>query len=136
MYDDPNDWKDLPDEEIEQRIDALIEAIAQQAERDESKPAIVNALKLRQLEFTYLVMRYLSRKHEWKVTYRLYQPFRTTGSVTVEAKCIDIDSPQWFARAASFADNTDIYPLVNGNVRLTFTFHGLMMPLESGGSNG
>ena len=31
---------------------------------------------------------------------------------------------------AEFASNTEIYPLAENKVRMTFTFHGLTAPIE------
>mgnify|MGYP000216046892 CR=1 FL=1 len=47
------------------------------------------------------------------------------------AKVISIeDNPEWFARAAEFASNTEVYPLTKNRIRLTFTFHGITTPIE------
>ena len=129
MHDDL-DWSLLSDEEVEQRMDEIVESLRPDIEADESKTVLLNAAKMTQLEFTYLVMRYLTRGHKVSVTYKLYEPFRTMGSVSVEGKSIEFDSPEWFARAAEFASNTDVYPLADNKVRLTFTFHGLTAPIE------
>lgn len=51
------------------------------------------------------------------------------GYVDVEAKDIDITNMEWFARAAEFADNTEVYPLANGGVRMTFTFNRLLIKI-------
>ena len=118
-------WCSLSDTEIEQRLDEIIGNIAPAIEADENKLSVLNDDKLRQLEFTYLVMRYLTRGTDASVSYKLYEPFKTMGSVSVEGKSLEFDNPKWFSRAAEFASNTEIYPLANDKVRLTFTFHGL-----------
>lgn len=52
------------------------------------------------------------------------------GFVSVEGKEIDIRSMEWFCRAAEFADNTEVYPLKNGMIRMTFGFNRLLSPIE------
>ena len=42
----------------------------------------------------------------------------------------DFSNSEWFARSAEFADNTEIYPLENGKVRMTMTFHRLAIPVN------
>lgn len=129
MHDDL-DWSLLSDEEVEQRMDEIVESLRLDIEADESRTVLLNAARMTQLEFTYLVMRRLTEGRNVSVTYKLYEPFRTMGSVSVEGKSIEFDSPEWFARAAEFASNTDVYPLTDNKVRLTFTFHGLTAPIE------
>ena len=75
-------------------------------------------------------MKYLTRGTDAEVSYKLYQPFKSMGSVSVEAKVLEFYDPEWFARAAEFASNTEVYPLAKNRVRLTFTFHGLTKPIE------
>lgn len=127
---DDLDWSLLSDEEIEQQMDEIVESLRPDIETDESKTVLLNATRMTQLKFTYLVMRYLTRGRKVSVTYKLYEPFRTMGSVSVEGKSIEFDSTKWFTRAAEFASNTDVYPLADNKVRMTFTFHGLTAPIE------
>ena len=109
------DWSGLSDADVEQRMDEIIEKLRPDLDDD----------RMRQLEFTYLVMRYLTQGTDAVVSYKLYEPFKTMGSVSVEGKSLEFDNPKWFSRAAEFASNTEVYPLANDRVRLTFTFHGL-----------
>ena len=52
------------------------------------------------------------------------------GMVCVEGKEIDIRNMEWFCRAAEFADNTEVYPLKNNRVRLTFGFNKLLDQIQ------
>lgn len=119
------DWKLLSDAEVEHRMDEIIENLRPDIEADDANISLLNEDRLHQLEFTYLVMRYLTRGTDAAVTYKLYEPFKTMGSVSVEGKSLEFDNPKWFTRAAEFASNVEVYPLANDMVRLTFTFHGL-----------
>lgn len=119
------DWNLLSDAEIEQRMDEIIEGLRPGIEADDAKISILSEDRLHQLEFTYLVMRYLTQGTDATVSYKLYEPFKTMGSVSVEGKSLDFDNPKWFIRAAEFASNVEVYPLANDRVRMTFTFHGL-----------
>jgi len=120
----------LTDDELEQEIDELIEALREPIENDDRKVTVLNALKLRQIQFAYAALRYLTKDSGAVVTYKLYEPFKTMGSVSVEGESLEFTNPEWFARVAEFASNTEIYPLTKNGVRLTFTFHGLTAPIE------
>lgn len=119
------DWSGLSDADVEQRMDEIIEKLRPDLEADDAKISVLNDDRMRQLEFTYLVMRYLTHGTDAVVSYKLYEPFKTMGSVSVEGKSLEFDNPKWFSRAAEFASNTEVYPLANDRARLTFTFHGL-----------
>ena len=119
------DWNNLSDAEVERRMDEIVESLRPRIEEDDKKTALLNEYRLRQIEFTYLVMRRLTRDTDAVVSYKLHEPFKTMGVVSVEGDSLEFDDPKWFSRAAEFASNVEIYPLVNGKVRLTFTFHGL-----------
>lgn len=116
--------------EMEQELDAIVDALKDDIETDESRVTLLNGLRLKQLQFTYAALVYLMRNCNVKVSYKLYSPFKTMGSVSAEGESLKFDNPEWFARMAEFASNTEIYPLAENKVRMTFTFHGLTAPIE------
>lgn len=113
------------EEDVEQAFDDLLNSIAEEIKLDEADPAVVNPVRVYEVKFVHAVMKYLTKGTRAKVTYDLHKPFRSMGNVSIEAKNFAIRDSVWFNRAASLASNMEIYPLVNGNFRLTFTFHGL-----------
>lgn len=124
------DMKFMTDAELEQAMDELVESIKDDVENDESKTTVLNVLRLKQLQFAYAVLKYITKDKDVQLSYKLYEPFKTMGSITVEGKTLTLDKPEWFARVAEFATNTEIYPLAKNSVRMTFTFHGLTEPIE------
>lgn len=118
------------EEEIQRLLDGFVDGMQDMVTEDEGKTAIINPLRLAQIRFTYSVMKYLTRDADVNVTYKLHDPFKSMGSVSVEGKVLEFTSSKWFARAAEFASNTEVYPLAKNGVRLTFTFHGLTKPIE------
>lgn len=115
----------MTDEEFAQQLDDFLEAINMEIEDDEERIAILDLQKFKQIEFAYSVMKYLTRGTDVVVSYKLNEPFKTMGSVSVEGKLLEFHQPEWFARVAEFASNTEVYPLLKNRVRITFTFHGL-----------
>lgn len=117
------------DEEVGEMLDNIILAMGEMIEADESKPAIMNPIRFQQMQFSYGLMKYLTRNTGAQLTYTLNEPYMSMGSISVEGSCLDFTNAHWFARAAEFASNTEIYPLSNGKVKLTLTFHGITRPI-------
>ncbi len=120
----------LTDEDLEQSMDDFIEVISQELEAEEWNTTMLDFQKSKQIQFAYSVLKYLTRGSDAVVSYKLHEPFKTMGSVSVEGKSIEFYQPEWFARVAEFASNTEVYPLAKNRVRLTFTFHGLTKSID------
>ena len=48
------------------------------------------------------------------------------GSISIELDSLTILEPSIFAELICKADNFEVYPLTNGNVKLTITFHAVL----------
>jgi len=48
------------------------------------------------------------------------------GSISVELDCLTITSPTLFAELICKADNFEVYPLTNGNIKLDITFQSVL----------
>ena len=118
------------DAELEQAMDELVDSIRDDINSDEGKTTALNVLRLKQLQFAHAVLQYIMKGKNVQISYKLYEPFKTMGSVTVEGQVLEFDKSEWFARVAEFATNTEVYPLAKNMVRMTFTFHGLTAPIE------
>lgn len=51
------------------------------------------------------------------------------GYIEVEGDSIDFANLDYFSCAASLANNTEVYPLVNGKVRMALTFYKVIIPI-------
>lgn len=118
------------DEEVWAMLDNVVVTVGEAIAVDESKPAVLNPIKIQQMQFSYGVIKYLTQNTDAKMSYALNEPFKSMGSISVEGKNLAFTNSEWFARACEFASNTEVYPLTNGKVRLTLTFHGLVRPVE------
>lgn len=118
------------DEEVWAMLDSVIVTVGGAILEDESRPAIVNPIKIQQMQFAYGVIKYLTKNSDVKLTYALHEPFKSMGSISVEGNNLVFTNSEWFSRAAEFASNLEVYPLANGKVRLTLTFHGLVKPVN------
>lgn len=120
----------LSDTELEKAMDEVVNSIKDGINEDELRTTILNPEKLEQFKFAYAALQYIMKGKDVQISYKMYEPFKTMGSITVEGAVLEFDKPEWFARVAEFASNTEIYPLTKNAVRMTFTFHGLTTPIE------
>ena len=110
--------------------DAFLCAVGRLLEQCDREPSVLNPQRLREMQFTYRVVRDMLAGGDTRVSYRLHEPLKSMGSISMEGKRLVFAMPEWFARAAAFADSTEIYPLLDGETRITFTFHGLTDKIE------
>ena len=116
-----------------ERQDQVLDAVSALLLAVERQPAVLNFARYRQMAFAHAILQKLARDAgDMTLTYKLHQPFKFMGSVSLEGESLEFCNSPLFSRAAGLADNIEIYPLVNGRVRMTFTFHGLTTPI--GGS--
>lgn len=120
------------DEEVEEMFNNIISMI-KETEDTGSKISIVNPNKVQEVLYTYMVLKYLTKGTNAKVTYELYAPFDSVGSVTVSGKNLAFRKPDWFIKAIELSSNFEVYPKTNGTVEMNFTFHGLMKPIKQEG---
>ena len=118
------------DEEVWEMLDNVVVTVGEAIMADEEKPAVLNPIKIQQMQFAYGVLKYLTKDAGVNLTYALNEPFKSMGSISAEGKNLSFTNSEWFSRAAEFASNTEMYPLANGKVRMTLTFHGLVRPIE------
>jgi len=115
-------------------IDALIEMMRKLPRPSTS---MINPIRIEQMRFSAAMIKRTLRENgsEAKVNCRQSEFNPYIGGVEVEGAEIYITNMEDFARAAEFANNTEVYPLAKNKVRMTFTFHGLTIPLEYPESN-
>lgn len=122
----------MNDEDVERELDAILESVRDGLEAEEAQPTVLSPIRFRQMQFVYAVLKYITRETNANITYELQKPFKSMGSIAVEGRLLEFDKPEWFARAAEFANSTDIYPLSSNKVRIEYTFHGLTIPMNGG----
>ena len=118
------------DEEVQEMLDGIVASVGEAIMAEEEGTSILSPIKIQQMQFAYGVLQYLIKGTGAKITYALNEPFKSMGSISVEGKNLSFTNAEWFARSAEFASNTEIYPLANGKVRMTMTFHGLVRQIN------
>lgn len=125
------DTESMTDEEIEEMLNAEIDAIAESAEVENNKTGIVNPDRIQQVLYTYKVAKLLTKGVKGaKVSYKLYEPYKSMGVVSVSGKNLIFKKSNWFIKAVELADNFEVYPKTDGTVQMNFTFHGLTKTIE------
>lgn len=118
------------DDEVEEALDSLVVTVANDIAQDESKTSVINPYRMQQLQYTFKIMKYLTRGTSAKVSYKLHEPFQSMGSVSVTGRNVTFRKMPWFLRAVSLASNFEVYPKTDNSICMTFTFHGLTKPIE------
>lgn len=120
------DTEFMTDEEVEQMLDSIVAMVAEEADVNDTKTSIVNPYKIQQVLYTYKVLKYLVKDIEGaKVSYELYEPYKSMGNVSVVGKNLVFRKPEWFIKAVELANNFEAYPRTDSMVQMNFTFHGL-----------
>lgn len=110
--------------EIEKDFDAFVGFMKEKLEKDKENKKVHNFLQYEKMHFVESVMKRLASFCDAEVKSEVSDVFESEGSVTIEGKHLEFPL-EWFARAAEFADNVEIYPLAKNAVRISFAFHNL-----------
>lgn len=111
-------------------VDEAIDLIGKMIMEEESLPSVENEAKIEQIKFSYNVLRYMTQGTGIKVMYKLHEPFKSMGSVSIIGKNITFSNPDWFLKVAEYASNVEAYPRTDGVVQINFTFHGITKPIR------
>lgn len=120
----------LTDEDVEEMLDSIVTAVADNIRVDENQTSVIVPYKMQQVLYTYKVLKYLTKGTGAKVTYELHSPFNSMGSVTITGKNLLFRKTEWFLKAVELSANFEVYPKTDGTVEMNFTFHGLTTPIE------
>lgn len=117
--------KKMQENEIVEQFDALLEGIKNDLIEEELKTKIVDPVRMEQFMFCYKVAMVLAKQTGAKVYHKINEPIKGFGSVSIEGKRLRFLSGEWFSRASEFANNTEVYALKNGDIRITFGFRNI-----------
>ena len=120
----------MSDTEVEEMLDAIVNTVGSVAASDDSRTAIVNPYRIKQVLYTYKVLKYLTRGTKAKVSYELHAPYKSMGSVSVVGADLSFRNAEWITKAVELASNFEVYPKTDGTVQMNFTFHGLTKAID------
>lgn len=105
--------------------DKFIHGLAKKIADTESNPESVDNERVNAVDALYDSLHDIVDISEASIEKKLFEPFKSVGSVTVKGKRIVVNNPVEFCRIASMSDNLEVYSTVDSEVILNFTFHGL-----------
>lgn len=132
MYDNKFDidTEFMSDEEVNEMVESAMMCIAQAAADEDNQTMIVIPDRIGQVANTYKILKYLTKGTNAKVSYKLHQPYKSMGCVSVVGKNLQFKNTEWFLAAVNLASNFEVYPKTDGTVQMNFTFHGLTQVIE------
>ncbi len=108
--------------ELDEQTQAFIEAIGSAIEAEETAPQVLNLRRLLQFMQAYQQLQAIAWE-SWKISYSLHEPYTSMGVISAEAAEFTFEQMAMLQRMLADASNVEIYPLVNGNIRMNITFH-------------
>ena len=118
------------DKEYWEFIDSLIEYMKKTCKPPESRVSLVNPLRVRELRFTYDLLKETVTGADIEITLKKHSPITSMGVIAVSGKEIIFKDTKEFKKATSLATNFEVYSKTNGTVEMNFTFHGLTLTKE------
>ena len=109
--------------------DEWLDGLASAAAEVDANPAIINPPRLRDMKKAESIVSEMIAGQKVKMTGRYNEPFKSTGSINLETKSLNLHPTKDFVRAALLADNVDIYPMTTGKIMISFGFNSLAIPI-------
>ena len=110
--------------ELEEQDYAIIEAIGSAIEDEEAEPQVLNVQRMLQFMAALRQLKALAGE-SWRVTCALHEPYTSMGVISIEAPEFTFENIQELNKVLVNASNVEIYPLVNDNLKMNITFHGI-----------
>lgn len=118
------------DEEVEEMLNNLVAIVGRQVRTDDNKNMAVNQYRVQHVLYTYKMLKYITRGTKARVEYKLHEPYKSMGYVSITGANLLFNKSDWFIKAVKLASNFEVYPKTDGTVQMNFTFHGLTKPIE------
>ena len=112
-------------------LEELIDILGQRIMEDETHPRILNPFRMAQVFYAHTVLEKMTEGTGIKVSAALHEPFNSMGSICMEGDTLEFSNCQWLGSAIVFSDNMEIFPLVDGKIKMVLTFHGLTSSAET-----
>lgn len=112
-------------EKLKKENDDAIDSIAKLLDEIDKNPAVINPRRIHDMKSAFDIVDKTFASSSVKISYKVNEPFKNMGSITLEGKNILFNDPKVFLEIATLANNVDIYPLVNGKIRMSFGFNDI-----------
>ena len=112
-----------------EEIEETIRELAMMIEEQESEPQVLNLPRMHQMVQAYKQLQSIACD-DWKITTVVHKPVTSMGVICIEAEDLIFDRMTEINKVLASADNMEIYPLTNGNIRMTIAFHGITQAVK------
>ena len=110
--------------------DEVILALGKMLAAHDARPAVLNLRRFQEMKQCYELIENLLLTPGTDISYRLHEPLKSMGSISLEANNFIFKEPEYLKMASLIASDMEVYPLANGKLRMTFGFSGLTTPIE------
>ena len=121
------DFEDRKEAAEWDKFDKILTQLIPIIEQEESRCSVLNAKRLNSMYKTRDILYSLFEEDDVSIECHYNEPFKSMGYISVVGEDFTVYDMKRFYEAVAYADNIDIYPLTNGNVKIDITFHGLMI---------
>ncbi len=116
--------------ELDIENDPVINLLISAIHESQPKIQIINPGRLAELSLAKTALdEILSKNGEEESKIKLFNLF-SSASIGAEVESIEIHDMNEFYSVMKYADNFEIYPLVNGKLRIAFMFRHLFVTLD------
>lgn len=107
-------------------FDELVKFIRENMKECSDVPLTPIESRHEQFDFVAKVLEtFFPEENGYKLTVEKPDKFHSYGTISIEGRDLVFNNPIWLSRICEFADNSEIYPLLNGNIRMSFMFFGM-----------
>lgn len=110
--------------------EATLEQLDASLREDAKRVYVLNPAKYNDMLRSYAILQRLFPAPKAQITYQLNEHFRGVGSIRIETQLADISDPTALLVVVRAANTFEIYPLLNGKVRIAFTFADIATAVE------
>ncbi len=107
------------------RMEKNVEAIAALIAKDEERLNVEVKSKVELVKATHSAVRIIAKGEKVKVSMNLFNPFPSSGCVSVNGKRVVMTDPEVFAFACQNCHVFNIYPRTDGTVQIDLGYDGL-----------
>lgn len=112
------------------KTEETIRKLGEILQKQDNQDMLINLPRVKMVQGVYEIVKDIFAGTGAKVTCELHKPYKSMGSISIEAPQIMFEEPRVFKKLTELASNTEVYPLTKNAIRMTFTFHGLTKPLK------
>jgi len=116
-------------EDLDEETKAILEAISEAVEAEAAEPQILNVQRMHDMVQAYSALKNIA-DDDWKISSFPHAPYPSMGVISVEADDIIVTDMAELNKVFAKASNIEIYPLTNGKIRMSVTFHGITNKID------